>query len=588
MNDEWFDDVARGVASGISRRKLLKMLLIGTAGGLLARAGFRGNAYVLAVEPPPVYPYKTFLPYISRACLTASACGSRQYCSPDQSCICVRSAEGDIRCGKLPSTCDVPLCQTSADCAHLGEGYFCDTPNSGCCADGELPRCIGPCQAPACPPERTCGSNCCPVGELCVGGACCPADRACGSVCCSSLQECMGGTCTTTCGGDPVTKASIDAARAALEGGADNLFLSPNGCLRYSRVVSGGFVTHEEMLIYYTPVMVWDHTPAQSIGQEDGDLDGFFERRIEATRGATVNDDRLVISSYSPSTQALAARITSTRTADVIHVLEEQANASGTLVPVAKYDRGLWVDTLAPQSPHTTARTSADVQAAPCSPLDCSQDTLRKKFDDAVNQGLQCLHRNKAYDLEHRLTSALFRDPVNLACESIPPRPEGKVLARTSQAWPYPLDLFPHATIAVNQDEFCGLGATEQLAVLFHESMHLENPNHDPNKETASDRDQVDQFYACQKFCFNPPQSVTQCSCATCLETSKCDARCDTALGFQTCSDDFGAWCPCPTRLRWYRSCTECLTECPSGLGCSFFSSCLPVNKGRCTPTTCP
>ena len=36
-------------------------------------------------------------------------------------------------------------CKTSADCAHLGAGYFCDTPDSGCCSDHQLQRCIAPC-----------------------------------------------------------------------------------------------------------------------------------------------------------------------------------------------------------------------------------------------------------------------------------------------------------------------------------------------------------------------------------------------------------------------------------------------------------
>ena len=63
--------------------------------------------------------------------------------------MCIASAEGLLRCGQLPDRCDVPLCQTSADCAHLGDGWFCDTPNSGCCTDppANLPRCIGPCGA---------------------------------------------------------------------------------------------------------------------------------------------------------------------------------------------------------------------------------------------------------------------------------------------------------------------------------------------------------------------------------------------------------------------------------------------------------
>ena len=80
-------------------------------------------------------------------CTEPSMCGHRIYCDGTTDCICIRSAEGPIRCGRLPNTCHVQLCETSADCAALGDGYFCDTPNSGCCSDPpkELPRCIAPC-----------------------------------------------------------------------------------------------------------------------------------------------------------------------------------------------------------------------------------------------------------------------------------------------------------------------------------------------------------------------------------------------------------------------------------------------------------
>jgi len=47
----------------------------------------------------------------------------------------------------------VKLCKTSADCADVGPGYFCDTPNSGCCTDPpkELARCVAPYSAEPAP-----------------------------------------------------------------------------------------------------------------------------------------------------------------------------------------------------------------------------------------------------------------------------------------------------------------------------------------------------------------------------------------------------------------------------------------------------
>lgn len=79
-------------------------------------------------------------------CVEASTCEAKRFCgSGREECRCIRSAEGDIRCGAIPS-CAVPKCSTSEDCTLFGPGYFCDTPNSGCCSDGHLTRCIAPCQ----------------------------------------------------------------------------------------------------------------------------------------------------------------------------------------------------------------------------------------------------------------------------------------------------------------------------------------------------------------------------------------------------------------------------------------------------------
>jgi hypothetical protein len=80
-------------------------------------------------------------------CQVASSCGDRKYCDAQNTSICIRSAEGVNRCGLPPSSCSVKLCSVSADCASLGANYFCDTPNSGCCSDGELPRCVAAAKA---------------------------------------------------------------------------------------------------------------------------------------------------------------------------------------------------------------------------------------------------------------------------------------------------------------------------------------------------------------------------------------------------------------------------------------------------------
>src|SRR4030095_2369513 len=90
-----------------------------------------------------------------------------------QTCVGVLSAEGEMQCGQIPQ-CSSKLCKTSADCADLGEGYFCDTPLSGCCSDPpcELARCITPVKAAPSTESLSCGTKCCQPGERCERGVC--------------------------------------------------------------------------------------------------------------------------------------------------------------------------------------------------------------------------------------------------------------------------------------------------------------------------------------------------------------------------------------------------------------------------------
>ena len=173
-------------------------------------------------------------------------------------------------------------------------------------------------------------------------------------------------------------------------------------------------------------------------------------------------------------------------------------------------------------------------------------------------------------------------------CEKLGTRMGRPRLATTVPPMTFPFNFDAHGAITIGEEAFCALDPREQLGILFHEVSHLDDPAHVPEQEAAPNRADVDRMYACQDLCFKPPNAVTQCACATCLNTSKCDMRCDQSLGFQMCPDDLGAWCPCPTRFQWYPTCSTCLAECPSGLGCFGFSSCLPVNKGLCSKRTCP
>ena len=104
-------------------------------------------------------------------CGSSSTCAMRVHCSASQNCRCLRTTEGDIKCGQPPS-CASKFCTRSTDCADLGPGYFCDAPNSGCCSDAEKSRCIPPCTEAPCPQARVCAGKCCAEGETCVANRC--------------------------------------------------------------------------------------------------------------------------------------------------------------------------------------------------------------------------------------------------------------------------------------------------------------------------------------------------------------------------------------------------------------------------------
>ena len=176
MSIDRFDNLARTLAYGSSRRQLLKGFAAGLTASIFTTFGVgRGTAPI--VQAAATAEGLTYLPLIRSTnvvhmCPTASTCNEKVYCSETEDCRCIMSAEGELRCGTVPS-CDIDRCTTSADCAHLGEGYFCDTPFSGCCNDNEEQRCIAPCESsPTCPAELVCGDECCAEGQTCRDGAC--------------------------------------------------------------------------------------------------------------------------------------------------------------------------------------------------------------------------------------------------------------------------------------------------------------------------------------------------------------------------------------------------------------------------------
>jgi hypothetical protein len=183
MRSERFDDVARALARGVTRRQVLKSLSAGAAAGLLSTLGIKPG---LAAPSFAEGDSNTYLPLIRTLgdpapspfvgiCGAASRGDAIINCSQDpnlEDCRCIETPEGNLRCGTAFGGCGGPFCTTSADCASLGAGYFCDVPGSGRCGDDKQ-RCLKLCEDEApCPPDLLCGAACCEEGSVCQDGTC--------------------------------------------------------------------------------------------------------------------------------------------------------------------------------------------------------------------------------------------------------------------------------------------------------------------------------------------------------------------------------------------------------------------------------
>lgn len=188
MDPARFDDLTKRLATGISRRRLLRGLGSGLAGAVLAGAGFRpvsangGNSACahwcdgLFGDDTPA----------ADACISAAAHGQGMCyacgpAAPDQS-------------QKLCGTTCIPAsdCCTNSDCTLPqtcgggGTAHVC-----GCTPEDTATTCVGKCGAQT----NNCGQ---PVdcGTCCTGNG---GDCAAGSDCCSGI--CQGGTCVATVAG---------------------------------------------------------------------------------------------------------------------------------------------------------------------------------------------------------------------------------------------------------------------------------------------------------------------------------------------------------------------------------------------------
>ncbi|MCE9573364.1 MAG: hypothetical protein K8W52_09420 [Deltaproteobacteria bacterium] len=101
----------------------------------------------------------------------ASSDGNAYCCRPDEQC-CVDGFE-HMSCfaGACPKVCQNSFhgtCPTDQICEHVADPGF----KAGSCDWQAETRCVD-----ACPPERTCGTECCGTGTHCQDGCCATDER---------------------------------------------------------------------------------------------------------------------------------------------------------------------------------------------------------------------------------------------------------------------------------------------------------------------------------------------------------------------------------------------------------------------------
>jgi hypothetical protein len=368
----------------------------------------------------------------------------------------------------------------------------------------------------------------------------------------------------------------MDAALAALQGGASDVPLGTTGCFRYQRQVTQGRVTSETFTAGGKPQLVWQHSDRQSQATLDGDVDGFAEWRAVVTRGAQVSDQSIRIDEYSSVSKSITRRTTYTREADVLHVTLEQADDSGTLQQLRTYDAPLrW--------PHSDGALLAnELVFTPAKQSGCStQDynLIKQRLAEAFEQGVRCLDEKGAKSLA-TLIRSFWANTILIECE-----PLEKVIA-FMEAYESLIDrlrgLHPNqARLHIDPDKFRRLGGDAehptpdtQRGLLMHELGHIAAGPHDgdlQDKVPTQPFTELDLAESCAQVCFVGPHFATRCHCAKCLGTDMCDERCQP---FRPCFSQKSAICRCPTRKKWYPTDTECEEDCPHGFACFGFTRC--------------
>jgi hypothetical protein len=412
---------------------------------------------------------------------------------------------------------------------------------------------------------------------------------SCGNVCPPSTT-CVNGKCvgSSPCETDVPTLASLKAAKAALQAGDTDVAVTPQGCTRYRRTIASGQVIAEELVVNGVVVIALSHTSTESTKKQDADKDGFFEYQATQPVSPQLGQPVLQVTKYSSASRLPTEQTSWSNQGGKIQVTFAEGDSTGTLTTRASYIQGP-LNTLA--APLAGPGPFFQPIAADCASFDCSASGLANLLGEAMLEGYNCLVAGGNEALAQRLLSDFVRFTTPISCGTpMGDSNSNPVYAQTSSDPGSSLSANPTATITVNANRLCGFPQNQVLGILFHEIFHLDYLTHNPDQTGSKLLGRVDQSYACYGYCFLPHNKITQCACAKCLDTNTCDPHCSTTLGFIQCND-FGFWCPCPENLHWFDNCTACLVNCPQGLACFGFLSCMPETTNACPlspPPSCP
>lgn len=162
MDGTHFDAMTRGMATGMSRRRVLRGLLSGLSGAAAALLSGRTEARPRCRD-------------------TRSICLSHSNC-------CSGFCAGKDRTGR----------RRCAACSNFVCGDFCCPPETVGCSFFEVPgqpvkiSCLCPCET-----IFDLATNICAPLNSCEFDTDCCSDKCCGGVCCDSGQQCCGGVCST-------------------------------------------------------------------------------------------------------------------------------------------------------------------------------------------------------------------------------------------------------------------------------------------------------------------------------------------------------------------------------------------------------